>query len=273
MRNFFIYILVFVFNEIELTSAIVQLKSLSFSFLETPARFAVGVNSSGICGALHVADPLDACSSLLNEFGDEETESVRIALIVRGKCAFEEKIRHAQGGGFDAAIVYDDQDKQNLVSMIGSSEGIWVHAVFVSNFAGEILKRHARAEEGECCIISSLEETSWTVLVISFISLLIMVFVLTLFFLIRNRRQNQRGTSRLVDSKMVEVLPCFTFCSAYQSSYIMETCTICLEDYKDGENLRVLPCHHEFHASCVDLWLTKWDTFCPVCKHDMSSAV
>lgn len=65
---------------------------------------------------MHAADPLDACSLLLNEFGDEETESVRIALIVRGKCAFEDKIRHAQDGGFDAAIVYDDQDKPNLVS-------------------------------------------------------------------------------------------------------------------------------------------------------------
>lgn len=128
--------------------------------------------------------------------------------------------------------------------VIGSSEGIWVHAVFVSNFAGEILKRHARAEEGECCIISSLKETAWTVLVISFISLLMMVSVLASFFLIRNCWRNQRGTSRLVDSKVVEVLPCFTFCSAHQSGYILETCTICLEDYKDGENLRVLPCHH-----------------------------
>jgi E3 ubiquitin-protein ligase RNF13 len=24
----------------------------------------------------------------------------------------------------------------------------------------------------------------------------------------------------------------------------------------------------EFHAMCVDMWLTSWRTFCPVCKHD-----
>lgn len=24
----------------------------------------------------------------------------------------------------------------------------------------------------------------------------------------------------------------------------------------------------EFHATCVDLWLTSWRTFCPVCKQD-----
>ena len=32
-------------------------------------------------------------------------------------------------------------------------------------------------------------------------------------------------------------------------------------------------CLAEFHASCVDLWLTSWRTFCPVCKRDASSGV
>lgn len=27
----------------------------------------------------------------------------------------------------------------------------------------------------------------------------------------------------------------------------------------------------EFHSSCVDSWLTKWGTFCPVCKFDMKT--
>uniref|UniRef100_A0A5B7BSJ6 RING-type domain-containing protein n=1 Tax=Davidia involucrata TaxID=16924 RepID=A0A5B7BSJ6_DAVIN len=262
---------VFVCYAIRITSAIVHLKALSTPFTDAPASFAVGVNSSGICGALHLADPLDACSSLLNGFRYDDTPSIRFVLIVRGKCTFEDKIRNAQDGGFHAAVVYDDQDNRNLVSMIGNSEGIWVHAVFVSNVAGETLKKHARAEECECCIIPSLGETEWNVLVISVISLLVMVSVLAAFFFTRNRRRNQQGTSHQLDSKVVEVLPCVTFSTARLSSYTGETCAICLEDYKDGESLRLLPCHHEFHASCVDSWLTKWGTFCPVCKHNMST--
>ncbi|KAF8405395.1 hypothetical protein HHK36_010300 [Tetracentron sinense] len=110
--------LVIVSSVLRFSSAIVHLRAKSFSipFIDAPARFAIGVNSSGICGALHLADPLDGCSSLRNGLRSEETERVRFALIARGKCAFEDKIRNAQDGGFHAAIVYDDRDKRNLVS-------------------------------------------------------------------------------------------------------------------------------------------------------------
>eukprot|EP00404_Azadinium_spinosum_P015402 CAMPEP_0180515652 /NCGR_PEP_ID=MMETSP1036_2-20121128/53443_1 /TAXON_ID=632150 /ORGANISM="Azadinium spinosum, Strain 3D9" /LENGTH=168 /DNA_ID=CAMNT_0022527287 /DNA_START=37 /DNA_END=539 /DNA_ORIENTATION=+ len=34
-----------------------------------------------------------------------------------------------------------------------------------------------------------------------------------------------------------------------------DQCTICLEDFQAGEELRVLPCKHRYHRSCVDCWL------------------
>ncbi|KAL2524675.1 Receptor-like proteiny region [Abeliophyllum distichum] len=250
-------------------SSIVHLQSTSQLFVDSPARFTRRFNGSRICGALHLADPLDACSSLPNEVEYGDPEIARIALVVRGKCAFEEKIRNAQDAGFRAAVVYDDQHNHNLISMMGNPEGIWMPAVFVANEAGETLRKHAQAEESQCCILSSLDETAWTVLVISFISLLVVVSLLATIFFTYKHRQNQQGTRHVIDDKVVDILPCITFDAAQLSCYTGETCVICLEDYRDGESLKILPCQHDFHVGCVNSWLTKWATSCPVCKHDI----
>ncbi|KAJ0969954.1 hypothetical protein J5N97_022831 [Dioscorea zingiberensis] len=262
------------------SAALVHLRgvSFSFSFLDAPARFAVPVGDRGICGALHIADPIDACSPIgdLNRRASAEPRpQSSFVLIERGVCSFEEKVRNAQKSGFGAVIVYDDQEKSRLYSMIGDPAGIHIHAVFVSKMAGETLKRFAQGEEGECCIGSSMDETAGTVLVISFVSLVVIVSVLAAFLFARNclllRQAAQRRPSSM-NREAVEVFPCLTFSTSFlNSKCTAETCAICLEDYKDGERLRVLPCHHEFHSACVDSWLTKWGTFCPVCKHDMSS--
>ncbi|XP_051135067.1 receptor homology region, transmembrane domain- and RING domain-containing protein 1 isoform X4 [Andrographis paniculata] len=224
--------------------SVVQLKSVYTSFPDSPARFTGGLNGSAICGDLRLADPIDACSPLLNEVEYSESGSERIALIVRGGCAFEEKVRHAQDSGFRAAIVYDDEHNQDLISMMGSSEGIWIHAVFVSNAVGEILKEQAVAK--------------------GVITLLVMVFFSF------NHRWNhiQQPGPIVMEGEEVDVIPCIMYYSANLTGHVGETCAICLEDYKDRENLKLLPCNHVFHATCVNSWLTKWATFCPVCKHD-----
>ncbi|KAJ3370655.1 hypothetical protein GGF31_003969 [Allomyces arbusculus] len=48
------------------------------------------------------------------------------------------------------------------------------------------------------------------------------------------------------------------------------TCSICLEDYELNDAIRELPCHHDFHAKCVQPWLERALTdrviACPVCR-------
>ncbi|KAI3828648.1 hypothetical protein L1987_02756 [Smallanthus sonchifolius] len=48
-------------------------------------------------------------------------------------------------------------------------------------------------------------------------------------------------------------------------------CYICLVEYEDGDEVRVLPCHHEFHRLCIDKWLKEIHRICPLCRGDVCS--
>lgn len=46
-------------------------------------------------------------------------------------------------------------------------------------------------------------------------------------------------------------------------------CPICLGEFEDGENLRVLPkCNHGFHVQCIDTWLVCHSS-CPTCRQSL----
>jgi hypothetical protein len=45
-----------------------------------------------------------------------------------------------------------------------------------------------------------------------------------------------------------------------------EDCSICLEDMPVSSIVKVLPCLHRFHSSCIDTWLRVSKLKCPVCK-------
>ncbi|XP_004461367.1 E3 ubiquitin-protein ligase RNF43 isoform X1 [Dasypus novemcinctus] len=45
-------------------------------------------------------------------------------------------------------------------------------------------------------------------------------------------------------------------------------CAVCLEEFSEGQELRVISCLHEFHRTCVDPWLHQHRT-CPLCMFNI----
>ncbi|KAK4047886.1 hypothetical protein OIO90_006047 [Microbotryomycetes sp. JL221] len=50
------------------------------------------------------------------------------------------------------------------------------------------------------------------------------------------------------------------------------TCPICVCEFEEGEEIRILPCdaRHRFHCECIDPWLLDVSSLCPLCRLDLS---
>uniref|UniRef100_J3LI17 RING-type domain-containing protein n=2 Tax=Oryza brachyantha TaxID=4533 RepID=J3LI17_ORYBR len=73
---------------------------------------------------------------------------------------------------------------------------------------------------------------------------------------------------------VVNSLPCKSYKKqTAQCSDDMEQCHICLTEYEDGDQIRSLPCKHEFHLQCVDKWLKEVHRVCPLCRGDVCEGV
>ncbi|KAL1917016.1 uncharacterized protein VTP21DRAFT_5214 [Calcarisporiella thermophila] len=55
--------------------------------------------------------------------------------------------------------------------------------------------------------------------------------------------------------------------SVASSVMSVDTCAVCIESYKPGDQIRRLLCQHEFHVECIDPWLTEKSATCPLCKY------
>ncbi|KAI3515050.1 hypothetical protein L1887_13799 [Cichorium endivia] len=83
------------------------------------------------------------------------------------------------------------------------------------------------------------------------------------------RIAGQTSANKGIKKKLVEALPKFTYDSAKEytgGKLSVVECAICLAEYEDGDEIRVLPqCGHGFHVGCIDTWLGSHSS-CPSCR-------
>uniref|UniRef100_A0A8C0XM83 RING-type domain-containing protein n=1 Tax=Castor canadensis TaxID=51338 RepID=A0A8C0XM83_CASCN len=113
---------------------------------------------------------------------------------------------------------------------------------------------------------------------ISFIVLMIISSAWLIFYFIQKIRYTNardRNQRRLGDAakKAISKLTTRTVKKGdKETDPDFDHCAVCIESYKQNDVVRILPCKHVFHKSCVDPWLSEHCT-CPMCKLNILKAL
>uniref|UniRef100_A0A182V8R7 RING-type domain-containing protein n=1 Tax=Anopheles merus TaxID=30066 RepID=A0A182V8R7_ANOME len=212
-----------------------------------------------------------------------ERDAPWIALVRRGSCNFEDKVKHAYERGAAGIIIYNDKNDTKLEKMKINDKERNITAVFTTNAMGreliEILEVHRsvvqmRIIEGSRQFrnLGNINRTSVLFVSISFIVLMIISLVWLVFYYVQRFRYLQtkdKQSKRLcsVAKRIIAKIPTKSIKSD-DKEIDNDCCAICIEPYKVTDVIRVLPCKHEFHKVCIDPWLLEHRT-CPMCKMDI----
>ncbi|XP_057696250.1 E3 ubiquitin-protein ligase RNF13 [Corythoichthys intestinalis] len=235
------------------------------NFDDLPSRFGYRLPSDGLKGFLIGARPANACEPIEPPPRDNLT-GVFIVLIKRFECNFDIKVLNAQKAGYKAAIVHN-VDSDDLISMSSNDldvmKQIDIPSVFVSEGTANSLKEEYLFDKGGRVILMpdfSLPLEFYLIpflIIVGICLILIVVFMITKF--VQDRHRARRSRLRKDQLKKLPI-------HKYKKGDIYDVCAICLDEYEEGDKLRVLPCSHAYHCKCVDPWLTKTKKTCPVCK-------
>lgn len=75
-----------------------------------------------------------------------------------------------------------------------------------------------------------------------------------------------------IENSGLEVIPASDIAKLGAEGKVLENCVerclVCLGDYEEEEECRVLKCRHAFHKDCVDHWLSSGRNSCPACRSE-----
>ncbi|NXY08861.1 RNF13 ligase, partial [Pteruthius melanotis] len=230
--------------------------------------FNYSINKSGF---LINSKPENACEPIAPPPLRDNSSGAFIVLIRRLECNFDVKVLNAQRAGYKAAIVHN-VDSDDLISM-GSNDievlkKIDIPSVFIGETSANSLKEEFTYEKGGHVVLIpefSLPLEYYLIpflIIVGICLILIVIFMITKFVQDRHRARRNR-----LRKDQLKKLPVHKFKKGkWIILYEYDVCAICLDEYEDGDKLRILPCSHAYHCKCVDPWLTKTKKTCPVCK-------
>ena len=98
-----------------------------------------------------------------------------------------------------------------------------------------------------------------------FISRLHQVIEVRRILIVNENINNSSNENQTPDYSQIIKEELFTTENNTNTSHL--SCAICLEDYKDNDNLGKLQCNHKFHYECINNWFSN-SNICPLCNTD-----
>ncbi|KAF6385414.1 ring finger protein 13 [Rhinolophus ferrumequinum] len=219
-------------------------ENASQTFDDLPARFGYRLPAEGLKGFLINSKPENACEPIVPPPLKDNSSGTFIVLIRRLDCNFDIKVLNAQRAGYKAAIVHN-VDSDDLISM-GSNDidvlkKIDIPSVFIGESSANSLKDEFTYEKGGHLILVpefSLPLEYYLIpflIIVGICLILIVIFMITKFVQDRHRARRNR-----LRKDQLKKLPVHKFKKGDE----YDVCAICLDEYEDGDKLRILPCSH-----------------------------
>ncbi|KAG8191602.1 hypothetical protein JTE90_018535 [Oedothorax gibbosus] len=237
-------------------------------FSDSELPFAQPIAKYGLEGAIVSADPVDACTKIASP--PNITDINWFVLIAGNFCDYNTKLRNSAYAGYSAAIIYslrgrDDRPVVQHHDFIANISGVTIRTS-----SGLIIKDnylHSIDPRFGISLRSNNIDTNWHFSIKKYTMLFVAIGFFAVFLtvplgIVRFVHQTHTFHESCLSTEHLRQLQT----SRFQKGDPYETCAICLEDYKTRDKLRILPCSHGYHASCIDPWLTRNRRICPVCK-------